>query len=218
MNWTQRIENAYDQLAPRERRIVVTLVFVVVFFIFAIFAFFIMDAFDERRGRIRAIEDAIVQLTKNAPQLQEKQESLGTLDFRATQKPPMLQGHLDQLATQSGLSPNFTPQKPRDLGENQEYQVESVEVRFNDAPIASFIQFLDSVEKGNSLILVTEIKLNTRRGQPDRVDPTIIVSSYYKRSAEELKELHDKAINEKNKGKDDGKKNEKKDESIKENI
>lgn len=217
MNW-KKFENAYDQLAPRERTIVVVLVFVVVFFIFAIFAFFIMDSFDERRERIRALDEAISLIKKNAPQLQEKKENLGTLDFKAAQKPPMLQGHLDQLATQLGLSPNFTPQKPRDLGENQEYQVESVEVRFNDAPIASFIQFLDKVEKGNSLILVTEIKLNTRRGQPDRVDPTVIVSSYYKRNAEELKELHDKAINEKNKGKNDGKKDEDKGGTIKEEI
>ncbi len=209
MNFTQRIENAYDQLAPRERRVVVALLFVVVFFIFSVFAFFIIDAFDERRERIRAIEDAISLLQKNAPQLQEKQESLGSLEFKAVQKPPSLQGHLDQLATQVGLSPNFTPQKPKDLGDNQEYQVESVEVRFNDAPIASFIQFLDSIEKGASLILVTEIKLNTRRGQPDRIDPTIVVSSYYKRSAEELKQLHEKALDEKNKGKSSDSKDEK---------
>lgn len=201
MNWIQRIESTYDAFSLRERRIVVSLVFVVIFFIFAIFSFFIMDIFDERRERIQALDDAIAVLKKSVPQLQEKQESAGSLDLKAVQKPPMLQGHLDQLATKYGLSPNFTPQKSRDLGNNQEYQVESVEVRFNDVPIASFIQFLDSIEKGNSLILVTEIKLNTRRGQPDRIDPTIIVSSYYKRSAEELKELNDKSVNEKSKTK-----------------
>lgn len=209
MNWTKRVEDAYDNLSPRDRRMLLGLLFGVVFFVFAIFAFFIMDALDERRERIQALEDAIALLKKNAPQLQETQESNGSMDFRAAQKPPMLQGHLDQLATQYGLSPNFTPQKPRDLGDNKEYQVESVEVRFNDAPVASFIQFVDQVEKGNSLILVTEIKLNTRRGQPDRVDPTIVVSSYYKRNAEELKQLHDKEVEEKNKG---SKEKDKKDE------
>jgi hypothetical protein len=113
----------------------------------------------------------------------------------------MLQGHLDQLAKQFELSLNFTPQKPKDLGDNQEYQVESVELKLHDAPIKNLMQFLDQVERGNYILMITDLKLITRRGQPDRMDPILFVSSFYKRSGEELKALHDKA-SESEKGKE----------------
>jgi len=193
MKWMSKIENIYDQLSVREQRILVSLVLVVMAFVFFLFAFFIKEGFDERRERITALRDSVSLLQKSRSAVQENRQAQATLEMKAVQKPPMLQGHLDTIAKQYELSPNITPQKPKDLGDNQEILVESVELRLHDAPIKGLFQFLDQVERGNYLMMVSEIKLNTRRGQPDRMDPVLFVSSYYKRSAEELKALHDKA-------------------------
>ena len=193
MKWMSKVENIYDQLSVREQRILVSLVLVVMAFVFFLFAFFIKEGFDERRERITALRDSVSLLQKSRSAVQENRQAQATLEMKAVQKPPMLQGHLDTIAKQYELSPNITPQKPKDLGDNQEILVESVELRLHDAPIKGLFQFLDQVERGNYLMMVSEIKLNTRRGQPDRMDPVLFVSSYYKRSAEELKALHDKA-------------------------
>ncbi|MBU1244120.1 type II secretion system protein M [Myxococcota bacterium] len=193
MKWMEKIEQMYDQFTAREQKILVSMVLVVLGFVFFMFAFFISDAFDERRERIRTLHEAVTLLQKNRNLVQESRQAQATLELKAVQKPPMLQGHLDQIAKQFELSLNFTPQKPKDLGENQEYQVESVELKLHDAPIKNLMQFLDQIERGNYIMMITDIKLTTRRGQPDRMDPVLIVSSYYKRSAEELKALHDKA-------------------------
>ena len=193
MKWMSKIENTYDQLTVREQQILVALVLVVLGFVFFLFVFFIKEGFDERRERITALRDAVSLLQKNRSAVQENQQAQATLELKAVQKPPILQGHLDTIAKQFELSPNITPQKPKNLGDNQEILVESVELKLHDAPIKGLFQFLDQVERGNYLMMVSEIKLNTRRGQPDRMDPVLFVSSYYKRSAEELKALHDKA-------------------------
>lgn len=193
MKWMSKVENIYDQLSVREQRILVSLVLVVMAFVFFLFAFFIKEGFDERRERITALRDSVSLLQKSRSAVQENRQAQATLEMKAVQKPPMLQGHLDTIAKQYELSPNITPQKPKDLGDNQEILVESVELRLHDAPMKGLFQFLDQVERGNYLMMVSEIKLNTRRGQPDRMDPVLFVSSYYKRSAEELKALHDKA-------------------------
>jgi hypothetical protein len=203
MKWMQKVETLYDQLSLREQRIMVSLILVVLSFGFLMFVFFIKEGFDERRERITALRDAVALMQKNRSVVQESKDAQATLEMKAVQKPPMLQGHLDTLANQVELSPNFTPQKPKDLGDNQEILVESVEIRLHDAPIKNLFQFLDQVERGNYLMMVTEIKLNTRRGQPDRMDPVLFVSSFYKRSAEELKALSDKAA-ESDKAKDKG--------------
>ncbi len=203
MKWMQKVETLYDHLSVREQRIMVSLILVVLSFGFLMFVFFIKEGFDERRERIAALRDAVALMQKNRSVVQEGKDAQATLEMKAVQKPPMLQGHLDSLATRVELSPNFTPQKPKDLGDNQEILVESVEVRLHDAPIKNLFQFLDQIERGSHLMMVTEIKLNTRRGQPDRMDPVLFVSSFYKRSAEELKALSDKAA-ESDKAKDKG--------------
>lgn len=205
MKWMQKVETLYDQLAVREQRIMVSLVLVVLAFGFLMFVFFIKEGFDERRERIAELRDVVALMQKNRSIVQENKDAQASLEMKAVNKPPMLQGHLDTLATQLELSPNFTPQKSKDLGDNQEILVESVELRLHDAPIKNLFRFLDQIERGSYLMMITDIKLNTRRGQPDRMDPVIFVSSYYKRSAEELKTLHDKAA-ESDKAKDKGEK------------
>ena len=192
MAWTSQVENFYDQLSQREQRILISLVLVVILFVFFLFAFFIYESFEERQERIEALKTAAIQLQKNRNLLQENRQALVSLEMKAINKPPMLQGHLDQLAKQYDLSSTITPQKPRDLGDNKEFVMESAELIMHDVPVKQFMQFLDKIERGNYLLMITEIKMNTRRGQPDRMDPVLTVSSYYKRSAAELKELSDK--------------------------
>ncbi len=194
MQWMKKIGDYYDHLTVREQRIIVATVLSVILFVFCIFAFFIYDSFDERKERIQNLRNAAQLLQKNRHVLQDNREVLAGLEMRASQKPPMLQGHLDTIAKQSEISPNFTPQKPKDLGDNMEYQVESVELRIHDAHVKNFMQFLDHVERGAYLVMVTELRLTTRRGQPDRMDPVLTVSSFYKRSAEELRILKDKEM------------------------
>lgn len=215
MKWMQKMETLYDHLSVREQRILVSLILVVLTFGFLMFVFFIKEGFDERRERIAALRDVVALMQKNRSVVQEGKDAQATLEMKAVLKPPMLQGHLDTLANRVELSPNFTPQKPKDLGDNQEILVESVEVRLHDAPIKNLFQFLDQVERGSHLMMVTEIKLNTRRGQPDRMDPVLFVSSFYKRSAEELKALSDKAAeSEKSKDKGDKKTPDKADKDV----
>ncbi|MBU1240726.1 type II secretion system protein M [Myxococcota bacterium] len=202
MKLFNKIEEMYDNFTEREQRMVVASVFVTLVFIAAFFVFLISSSFTEREDRVRELKSAARLLEQNKESVESSRQALASYEMKATKKPPMLQGHLDELAKSFELgSASYTPKKSEDLGANKEYLMESVEVKFFDVGLKKITQFMDKLEKGPNLIMVTELRITTRRNQHDRLDPTIVVASYYKRSAAELKELAKKSQKTKKKGK-----------------
>ncbi len=190
MKLFERIEYIYDNFSDREQRMVVASVLILLVFIASFFVFLVSGSFSEREERVRELRSAARLLEQNRESVEESRQALASFEMKASKKPPMLQGHLDELAKTFELgNASFTPKKSEELGPNREYQMESVEVKFFDVDLKKITQFMDKLEKGPNLIMVTELRITTRRNQHDHLDPTLVVSSYYKRSAAELKEL-----------------------------
>lgn len=188
-----KVEEFYDNLSLREQRMVVASVLITVLFVASFFTFLINDSFTEREDRIRELKSAARLLERNRESVEETKKMLASVEMKATKKPPMLQGYLDELAKQYDLrNTSYTPKKSKDLGSNGEYREESVEVKFHDVDLKKITQFMDKVEKSPNLILVTELRVTTRRGQHERLDPVLVISSFYKRTAKELKEMASK--------------------------
>ena len=174
----------------REQRMMIASVLLTVIFGASLFVFLIGDSFSERETRVTELRGALRLLEKNREYVAETRQKLASVEMKATKKPPMLQGHLDELAKTFELgNASYTPKKSEDLGTNKEYHRESVEVKFHDVDLKKISQFMDKLEKGPNLIMVTEMRVTSRRGQHDKLDPTLVVSSYYKRTAKELKDL-----------------------------
>jgi type II secretory pathway component PulM len=182
-----KVEEFYDQLVPREQKLIVGTALSVIFFIGAIVIFLVSDAFSERQERIDNLKSALKILKKNRQQVQDTKDLMAYYELKANKKPPSLQGHIETIAKKFDISPNYNPKKPKDLGEHKEYHQESVELKFHDVDLKAITQFMNALEKGKHLIMVTEMKITSRRGQHDRLDPTIVVSSFYKKNANELK-------------------------------
>ena len=188
-----KVEEFYDNLSLREQRMVVASVLITVLFVASFFTFLINDSFTEREDRIRELKSAARLLERNRESVEETKKMLASVEMKATKKPPMLQGYLDELAKQYDLrNTSYTPKKSKDLGSNGEYREESVEVKFHDVDLKKITQFMDKVEKSPNLILVTELRVTTRRGQHERLDQVLVISSFYKRTAKELKEMASK--------------------------
>lgn len=189
----KRVEEFYDNLSGREQNMIVAAGFTMVVFVASVFLFLVSDSFSEREERIRELKGTVRLLVNNRESVQETRAILASFEMKATKKPPMLQGHLDELAKEFELgNASYTPKKSEDLGSNGEYRKEAVEVKFHDVDLKKVAQFLDKLERGPNLIMVTQLRITSRRGQHDRLDPTFVVSSFYKRSAAELKALSKK--------------------------
>ncbi|MBN2724137.1 MAG: hypothetical protein JXR95_08720 [Deltaproteobacteria bacterium] len=185
-----KIENGFDNLSSREQKMVVATIISSMFMICGLFIFLISDSFSEREQRIDGLKGAIKNLYKNRGKVANVKDILASYEMKAIKKPPMLQGFIDTAAQDFELKGlNYNPKKPKDLGEHKEYHEESVEVKLHDVDLKKFSQLMDRVENNQYLIMVTELKSTSRRGHHDRLDSSIIVSSYYKRNAKELKEL-----------------------------
>ena len=188
MRLLNKVEELYDNLTMREQRMIVVTVLVAIIFVGAVMMFLVSNSFEARRERVRELRGALSLLMRNRNKVQETKQIMASVEMKAVKKPPMLQGHIDTIVSRYKLgSANYTPKKPRDLGENGEYRKESVEVKLHDVDLKNLSRLMEDLERGEHLILVTELKVTARRGQHDRLDPTLVVSSFYKKSAAELK-------------------------------
>jgi hypothetical protein len=189
MKLFSKIEEFYDNMLDRERMMVVVAALLTIMFVASVLMFLISDSFSEREIRIGQLDSAITMLLKNRKSVMESKQLLAGYERKATIKPPMLQGHIDEIAKGFELnSGSYNPKKTEELGAHGEYLKESVEVKFHDVDLKKIAQFLDKIEKSKFLLMVTQMKITTRRGHHDKLDPTMIISSFYKRNSKELKE------------------------------
>ncbi|MBU1221769.1 hypothetical protein KKF34_13010 [Myxococcota bacterium] len=187
------IERNYDNLSPREQKMIVATVISSLFLICGFFIFLVSDSFMERELRIKNLKNALNLMYKNRGKVEEARTLMASYEMKAVKKPPMLQGHIDTLAQTLELTGlNYNPKKPKDLGETKEYHQESVEVKLVDVDLKKISLLMDKIEKGQHLLMVTELTVTARRSHHDRLDGTLVVSSFFKRSAAELKEISDK--------------------------
>ncbi|MGM0596756.1 MAG: type II secretion system protein GspM [Myxococcota bacterium] len=188
MNIFAKIEKFYDDLSLRERKMIVVAGILSIIFIASVMIFLISDSFEKKRTRIEELKKAISLLRRNRGKVQETKELMASYEMKAIRKPPMLQGHLDNMSKKFDLkASNFIPKKSENLGENDEYHKESVQIEFHDVTLKKVSRFMQSLESSRFLIMVTELTISPRRGQHDRLDQEMTVSSYHKKSSTELK-------------------------------
>ncbi|MDA3864024.1 MAG: hypothetical protein PF689_09190 [Deltaproteobacteria bacterium] len=197
-----KVEKFYDDLSLRERKMLVAAGTLSIIFIASVMIFLISDSFEKKRTRIEELKKAISLLKRNRGKVQETKDLMASYEMKAIRKPPMLQGHLDNMAQKFDLkASNFIPKKTEDLGENKEYHKESVQIEFHDVTLKKVSRFMQNLENSRFLIMVTGLTISPRRGQHDRLDQKMTVSSYHKKSSAELKSKSKDKKKKKKKGK-----------------
>jgi hypothetical protein len=173
------LTQSFAELSPRERIMVAALAATFVFLVFGVLYYFISDGLDRRERRNGEYRRAVTLLDRHADELRAARLADARTDARIQDAVPKLQGHLDKIAEKTEVDvKEFKQLKDKYLGKKKRYLEKSMRLRIYGVGIDALSKFLDAIEGGNHLVLVTQLDIETRTGQPELLDVDMVVSTY----------------------------------------
>ncbi len=206
--FTNKIEDAidsFDQLSLREKAMLLGLVATFGFILIGALWYFTSEGLNAREERCENLRRAVTLLERHEGELREARMADARTDARIRESVPMLQGHLDKIASDLDVDiKEYKSLKDRTLGREKNYLEKSMRLRIFGVKIELLAKFLDRIEGGKHLILVSALDIQTRVGQPELLDVDMVVSTYKKKSGDSEKEKKSKEKKKKQKEKNKG--------------
>jgi len=200
-DFTSKIEDAidsFDQLSFREKMMVLGLVTTFCFILIGALWYFTSEGLSAREERCENLRRAVTLLERHEGELREARMADARTDARISESVPMLQGHLDKIASDLDVDvKEYKNLKDRTLGREKNYLEKSMRLRIFGIKIELLAKFLDRIEGGQHLILVSALDIQTRVGQPEFLDVDMVVSTYKKGTDDSGKEKKSKEKNKK---------------------
>ncbi len=177
-----RIQNLMDsfyELSPREKVLLAGLAGVFCFLLVGSLWYFINSGLSAREERCENLSRAVTLLERHEDELRLARMADARTDARIQEPVPMLQGHLDKIAGELEVEVKEYKSLPeRTLGKEKNYLEKSIRLRILGIQIDRLANFLDQIESGRHLILVSSLDMQTRTGHPELLDVDMVVSTY----------------------------------------
>ncbi len=175
-------QTAFQAMSPRDRMLIAGLGAAFAFVGIMVLWYFVADGLESRRQRVAEMRRAIAILTSKGDELRSARLMKAKVDARIEAgSVPMLQGHLDKIAKDIDLEvKEYKTLKDRFLDKKERYRERSVRLKLLGVDIDTLTKFMDRIEGGRYLVMVTQLRIQTRPGQPDQLDVDMVVSTYEK--------------------------------------
>lgn len=207
-DFTNKIEDtidSFDRLSLREKMMLLGLVATFGFILIGALWYFTSEGLSAREERCENLRRAVTLLERHEGELREARMADARTDARISESVPMLQGHLDKIAGDLDVDvKEYKSLKDRTLGREKNYLEKSMRLRIFGVKIELLAKFLDRIEGGKHLILVSALDIQTRVGQPELLDVDMVVSTYKKSSDDTGKDKKSKEKKKKQKEKSKG--------------
>ncbi len=176
------LRSSFQAMSPRERSLIGGLGAAFGLVVVLVLWYFVADGLSARRQRVEQMRQAIDILSRKGDELRAARMMKAKVDARIeVGAVPMLQGHLDKIAKDVGLDvKEYKNLKPRFLDKKERYQERSVRLKLLGVDLDTLSKFMDRVEGGRNLVMVTQLRIQTRPGQADQLDVDMVVSTYEK--------------------------------------
>ncbi len=187
-NIIDRMADSLSHMSRRERILVLGLGCTLVVLVLAIFTYLIMDGLDSRRQENARIESVLKRLQRNRSRLVASKSVDARLDVKLDRKPPALQGHIETLAKRFEVEVNdYKPSKPKALGKKKRVLEKAVTISLYDIGLDKLMKFINAIESGGYLIMITQLQVVPRSTNHARLDVKKLKVSSYERNKEEKK-------------------------------
>ena len=176
------IKTSFQAMTPRERTLITGLGAAVGLVVLLVLWYFVADGLEQRAERVAEMRRAIDILGSKGDELRSARMMKAKVDARIEAGAvPMLQAHLDKIAKDVGLDvKEYKTLKDRFLDKKERYRERSVRLSLLGVDLDSLTKFMDRIEGGRYLVMVTQLRVQTRPGQPDKLDVEMVVSTYEK--------------------------------------
>jgi general secretion pathway protein M len=165
------------KLSSRERVMVSAAAAAVAVFAASLIAVQISSSVSRREQRIEDKTRVLSQVSKLAAGYRQRQAERQGLEARLKGPPVQLLSYISQQGTAmqidvGDLRPVNAP------GDLEGLKEESVEVNLAKVELGTLARFLQALERGQGVVKVRRLRLNTRADDPRQVDATFTVSTY----------------------------------------
>lgn len=173
-NPLDRLRDRWEQMAPRERRLVVILVSTIAVGIAFYVALGIRDGLGSLEAKNEARRDALraLQLYRSGAAAQRSKQ------VKIPDSPIKLDRYVEGVIQKAGIdSPRYPQPKETKKGGFVE---RSFEITLNKLTIVQLKDFLEKLETGSQVVVVKELHIKRNFRDKEALDVNLVVATYYK--------------------------------------
>lgn len=174
---TGYLRSEWNRLAPRERRLVSVLGGAVAAFAVLVGAFLIFDSLGALRESNNDAREALAAIAKHRDEYLEAKSRMVAQEVRIGTEPPQLEADLEAAAREVGIQiPVTTPRAPAPAGKR--YLEHNADITLRQVDLLSLSKFLQKLETGRRLIVVTRMHVRRRFSEGDKMDVELTATAY----------------------------------------
>jgi hypothetical protein len=185
------LQDRFDALEPRERRLVMLLGIVFVGVLLLLVPVGVAALLSDSTETHTRLREAIDRLEAEGDAFRERQAEKEAIKARYETPTPALAGFLDKAASASGmLIPEIKDQSP--VVHGKRYEERSTAISFREVGLLALVKFMERIAGGVDPISITKLNVRKRGGQPDKYDVQMTVSAYHRLQTKDDKPKEDR--------------------------
>jgi type II secretory pathway pseudopilin PulG len=182
-NWLRRpagyFAREWNRMAPRERRLASILGAVVVVGIVAAVALLTVQSLAEIRDNNDAAREALAAIAKHRDEFLDAKNKMAAQEARIGQEAPQLAADLEAAAKEVNIAIPETQSRPA-VPVGKRYLEHSVDVTLRQVDLLSLSKFLNKVESGRRLIVVSRMSLKRAFAEGEKLNVSMTATTWEK--------------------------------------
>jgi type II secretory pathway component PulM len=179
--WGQRpaayLNSEWNRMAPRERRLVAGLIGAVVAFAVLVTGFLFVESLREIAESNNDAREALAAIAKHRDEYLEAKERMVQQEVRIGTEPPQLNADLEAASHEANVSiPESIEQPAVDVGRH--YREHKIDLKLRQVDLQSLTKFLNKVEAGRRLIVITRLYIRRRFAEGQTLDAELTATAY----------------------------------------
>jgi type II secretory pathway component PulM len=179
--WVQRpatyLNSEWNRMAPRERRLVAGLIGAVVAFALLVTGFLFVESLRDIAESNSDAREALADIARHRDEYQAAKERMVQQEVRIGSEPPQLNADLEAASHEAGIPiPEIIEQPATDV--TKRYREHKVDLKLRQVDLQSLAKFLNKIETGRRLIVVTRLYIRRRFSEGQTLDVELTATAY----------------------------------------
>jgi Tfp pilus assembly protein PilO len=179
--WARRpgayLSSEWNRMAPRERRLVAGLIGAVVAFAVLVTGFLFVEALRDIAESNSDAREALADIAKHRDEYLEAKERMVQQELRIGTEPPQLAADLEAAQREAGIQIQQSDPQP-DVDVSRRYREHKVDLKLRQVDLQSLAKFLNKVETGRRLIVITRLGIRRRFSEGQTLDVEMTATAY----------------------------------------
>ena len=173
------LQNEWNRMAPRERRLVSVLIGAVVAFAVLVTGFIVFGNLSDMQEKNDDAREALAEIAKHKDEYIEARERMRAQEVRIGTEPPQFAADLEEAAREVSIQIPETNEQPA-VAVGKRYLEHKVDVKLRQVDLQSLSKFLAKLENGRRLIVVNQLHVRKHFSEGDKLDVELTAVAYEK--------------------------------------